>query len=92
MSYREVDFNVVMDACYHWLKDYDYQMNNYLTELDNRKWWSTQSTDRDRQMAEKEYHAVRVRALLTLSKCPGSLNRIIHLSHEDAVILFGEMK
>lgn len=91
MSYREVDFNVVMDACYHWLKDYDYQMNNWLTEVDNRKWWST-STRKDQEILQKEQQAVRVRALLTLSKCPGSLNRIIHLSHEDAVILFGEMK
>ena len=91
MSYREVDFNVVMDACYHWLKDYDYQMNNWLTEVGNRKWWVT-NTSRDHEIIQKEQQAVRVRALLTLAKCPGSLNRIINLSHEDAVILFGEIK
>lgn len=91
MSYREVDFNVVMDACYHWLKDYDNQLNIWLSESGDKKWWAT-STRKDHEIMKKEQQAVRVRALLTLSKCPGSLNRIIHLSHEDAVILFGEMK
>ena len=91
MSYREVDFNVVMDACYHWLKDYDNQMNNWLTEGQNKKWWAS-PTRKDYDMHNKALQAVRVKALLTLSKCPGSLNRIIHLSHEDAQILFGEIK
>ena len=90
MSYREVDFNVVMDACYHWLKQYDQEMDQFLTELDNSK-WSWRANPKSIIMERKEIESIQVRRLLALSKCPGSLNRIIYLTADDAKLLFGEL-
>jgi hypothetical protein len=90
MSYREVDFNVVMDACYHWLKQYDQEMNEFLTEFENSK-WTWRANPKSITLERKEIESIRVRRLLALSKCPGSLNRIIYLTADDAKLLFGEL-
>lgn len=88
MSYREVDYNVVMDACYHWLKEYKAWEDNVLVQLDQRKWIPFRN---DNKIIEKAVQHGRVMHLLTLAKCPGSLNRIIHLSADDAHLLFGDL-
>ena len=88
MSYREVDFNVVMDACYHWLKEYKAWEDNELVRLDQIKWYRFRD---ESDWITKTAQRGRVQKLLTLSKVPGSLNRIIHLSAEDAYILFGDL-
>ena len=88
MSYREVDFNVVMDACYHWLKEYKAWEDNELVRLDNTKWYRTRD---DGEWITKASQQGRVLKLLTLAKCPGSLNRMVHLSADDAHLLFGDL-
>lgn len=92
MSYREVDFNVVMDACYHWLKEFEKFENQFIDDTYSKKWsnYIFNRVETNLYM-NKCVDKVRVEKLLTLAKSPGSLNRIVHLSADDAKLLFGDL-
>ena len=104
MSYREVDFSVLGQNCERRLKQLENERVEALEKLIastmNKGWFSPKTREDAIEHLKwkhicwpiyKHKDVYRLSELLTLTRVPGSLNRIVNLSVEDAYIVFGDI-
>jgi len=92
MSYREVDAAIITRVCQDWLSAFNKDKDEYYAKEVSKQWVAFRPTSGERLMARKVKHSNRVYELLSLSKCPCAMNRIMHLNAEDCWILFDNYK
>ena len=86
MSYREVDYVGIQMYCQEWLNKYEAKKHELDSKPIKTNWWGRPLPIETPNM--DDYN--KVKALLALTKCPASHNRIIYLDAEDCRILFGD--
>ena len=86
MSYREVDYVGIQMYCQEWLNKYEAKKHELNSKPAKTNWWGRPLPIETLNM--DAYN--KVKALLALTKCPASHNRIIYLDAEDCRILFGD--
>jgi hypothetical protein len=86
MSYREVDYVGVQQYCQEWLNKYEAKKRELASTPVKTNWWGKPLPLE--HLNVQAYN--KVKALMSLTKCPASHNRIIYLDAEDCRILFGD--
>jgi len=86
MSYREVDYVGVQQYCQERLNKYEAKKRELASIPVKTNWWGKPLPLE--HLNVQAYN--KVKALMSLTKCPASHNRIIYLDSEDCRILFGD--